>query len=102
MSKVKREAKTEEDFAEQLAATLDECEKAGNVLLFLDEFHKFLRPKTGWDIAEDLLQLLSDNNVPRIAGVTESHYQKYFEQERTWQRLFHAVWIHDLGELAQP
>ena len=80
------------DFEERLKSVLDEIEKLGNVILFIDEIHMLLGAgaTTGstMDAANLLKPLLAKGKLMCVGATTYDEYKSHIEKDRALQRRF--------------
>lgn len=80
------------DFEERLKAVLDEIEKLGNIILFVDEIHMLLGAgaTTGstMDAANLLKPLLAKGKLMCVGATTYDEYTTHIEKDRALQRRF--------------
>jgi len=83
-------------FEERIKGVLDEVEKAGNVILFIDEIHMLVGAGSAsgsMDAANILKPALSRGNLKCIGATTTEEYRKYIEQDPALTRRFHSIMV---------
>ena len=84
------------DFEERVKAVLREVQRAGNVLLFIDELHTIVgtgAAEGAIDIANILKPALSRGEVQVIGATTPDEYRKHIERDGALERRFQPVTV---------
>jgi ATP-dependent Clp protease ATP-binding subunit ClpA len=84
-----------EELESTLGTLLQEASRAGNIILYIDRFHDYL--KTGPGLPGLIKRMLSEGKIQLICGTAEEAYHHYIEKDPAWKRLLRPVWIHDLN-----
>ncbi|MDO4282924.1 MAG: ATP-dependent Clp protease ATP-binding subunit [Clostridia bacterium] len=91
-------AKYRGDFEERLKKSLQEIQKDGNVILFIDELHTIIgagSAEGAMDAANILKPLLSRGEVQIIGATTLNEYRKYIEKDSALERRFQSVIVDE-------
>ena len=91
-------AKYRGDFEERLKKSLQEIQKDGNVILFIDELHTIIgagSAEGAMDAANILKPLLSRGEVQIIGATTLNEYRKYIEKDSALERRFQSVVVDE-------
>ncbi|MBI3955485.1 ATP-dependent Clp protease ATP-binding subunit, partial [Candidatus Gottesmanbacteria bacterium] len=75
------------------AEILEEAEKAGNVIVYIDEIDKYLSSGEGRIDLTDVLSKFAESSVGLIGITTPGAYHKYIESNSTLSKLFESVEI---------
>jgi len=98
MSSMIAGAKYRGDFEERLKKSLQEIQKDGNVILFIDELHTIIgagSAEGAMDAANILKPLLSRGEVQIIGATTLNEYRKYIEKDSALERRFQSVVVDE-------
>ena len=98
MSSMIAGAKYRGDFEERLKKSLQEIQKDGNVILFIDELHTIIgagSAEGAMDAANILKPLLSRGEVQIIGATTLNEYRKYIEKDSALERRFQSVIVDE-------
>lgn len=80
------------EFEERLKAVLDEIEKKGNVILFIDEIHMIMGAGSGsqstMDAANLLKPMLASGKLRCVGATTFDEFEKSFHKDRALMRRF--------------
>ena len=86
------------EFEERLKHVLNDAEKAGNVVLFIDELHNIVgagSAEGAVDAANILKPLLSRSGLRVIGATTFSEWRKYIERDAALERRFQSVCVEE-------
>lgn len=86
------------EFEERIKAVINEAKEAGNILLFIDEFHTIIgagSSEGGMDAANILKPSLSRGEIQVIAATTLDEYRKHVENDAALERRFQAVVVDE-------
>lgn len=86
------------EFEERIKAVINEAREAGNIVLFIDEFHTIIgagSSEGGMDAANILKPSLSRGEVQVIAATTLDEYRKYVENDAALERRFQSVVVDE-------
>ncbi|VAY88459.1 ClpB protein [hydrothermal vent metagenome] len=87
-------AKYRGEFEDRLKAVVKEVQKAGNIILFIDEIHTIIgagASEGSMDAANILKPALARGELHTIGATTLKEYRKYFEKDTAMQRRFQPV-----------
>jgi ATP-dependent Clp protease ATP-binding subunit ClpB len=87
-------AKYRGEFEDRLKAVVKEVQKAGNIILFIDEIHTIIgagASEGSMDAANILKPALARGELHTIGATTLKEYRKYFEKDAAMQRRFQPV-----------
>ncbi|OGC58339.1 hypothetical protein A2976_03240 [candidate division WWE3 bacterium RIFCSPLOWO2_01_FULL_41_9] len=84
------------ELSEKLNRIMDEVEKSGDIILFIDEIHTLISAVQGEgadvsNIFSILEPHLTDHNIQFIGATTIENYRKYIEPNGAFARLFEIV-----------
>ncbi len=82
------------DFEERIKAAVDEVNKAGNIILFIDEIHTIIgagSAEGSTDAANILKPQLARGKFQVIGATTIEEYRKYIEKDAALERRFQPV-----------
>ena len=94
-------AKYRGDFEERIKKSLKEVQKAGDVILFIDEIHTIVgagSAEGAIDAANILKPLLARGELQLIGATTLNEYKKYIEKDAALERRFSTVIIQETTE----
>lgn len=86
------------EFEERIKAVINEAREAGNIVLFIDEFHTIIgagSSEGGMDAANILKPSLSRGEIQVIAATTLDEYRKYVENDAALERRFQSVVVDE-------
>ena len=86
------------DFEERVKLVLKEVQRAGNVLLFIDELHNIVgagAAEGAIDTANILKPALSRGEVQVIGATTPDEYRKHIEKDSALERRFQPVTVSE-------
>ena len=89
------------DFEERMKKAINEVKKAGDVILFIDEFHTIVgagSAEGAIDAANILKPLLARGEVQLIGATTLNEYRKYIEKDTALERRFSPVTVSEPSE----
>ena len=89
------------DFEERMKKALTEVKKAGDVILFIDEFHTIVgagSAEGAIDAANILKPLLARGEIQLIGATTLNEYRKYIEKDSALERRFSPVTVSEPSE----
>ena len=84
------------DFEERVKSALSEVEKAGDVLLFIDELHNLIgtgAAEGAVDAANILKPLLARGELQLIGATTVAEYRRHIEKDAALERRFQPVTV---------
>lgn len=88
-------AKYRGDFEERLKETIEQVQKSGNVILFIDEIHNIVgagaSADNSMDAANILKPMLARGELQTIGATTIDEYRKYIEKDPALERRFTPV-----------
>jgi ATP-dependent Clp protease ATP-binding subunit ClpB len=91
-------AKYRGEFEDRLKAVVKEVQKAGNIILFIDEIHTIIgagASEGSMDAANILKPALARGELHTIGATTLKEYRKYFEKDAAMQRRFQPVSVDE-------
>lgn len=94
-------AKYRGDFEERIKKALKEVQKAGDVIIFIDEIHTIVgagSAEGAVDAANILKPLLARGEIQLIGATTLSEYRKYIEKDAALERRFSPVTVNEPTE----
>ncbi|MBP7057668.1 ATP-dependent Clp protease ATP-binding subunit, partial [Candidatus Gracilibacteria bacterium] len=86
------------EFEERIKTVINEAREAGNILLFIDEFHTIIgagSSEGGMDAANILKPSLSRGEIQVIAATTMDEFRKYIENDAALERRFQSVVVEE-------
>ena len=86
------------DFEERIKSVLEEVQKAGDVILFIDELHTIIGAggaEGAIDAANILKPALSRGEIQVIGATTLNEYRKYIEKDAALERRFQPVTVNE-------
>ncbi|MBQ3424612.1 MAG: ATP-dependent Clp protease ATP-binding subunit [Clostridia bacterium] len=89
------------DFEERVRAVLREVQKAGDVVLFIDEVHTIMgagAAEGAIDAASILKPALSRGEIQIIGATTREEYRKHIEKDAALERRFQSVLVGEPTE----
>ena len=91
-------AKYRGEFEERLKKAMEEINKAGNVILFIDELHTIVgagAAEGAVDAANILKPALSRGEIQVIGATTLNEYRKYIEKDAALERRFQPITLDE-------
>ena len=89
------------DFEERMKKAINEVKKAGDVILFIDEFHTIVgagSAEGAIDAANILKPLLARGEIQLIGATTLNEYRKFIEKDTALERRFSPVTVAEPSE----
>ena len=86
------------DFEERIKTAIDEIQKAGDVVLFIDELHTIIgagAAEGAIDAANIVKPLLGRGEMQIIGATTLNEYRKHIEKDAAFERRFQTVIINE-------
>ena len=87
------------DFEERMKNFLEEAERDGNVILFVDELHMIMGAGAGtgetMDAANILKPVLARGGLQVIGATTLKEYRKHIEKDAAFERRFQPVMVEE-------
>ena len=91
-------AKYRGEFEERLKGVIEEIQRAGNIILFIDEMHTLVGAGAGegsLDAANILKPALSRGEIQIIGATTLDEYKKYLEKDAALSRRFQPIMVEE-------
>ena len=85
-------------FEERIKAVMDEINKEGNIILFLDELHTIVGAGSAegtMDAANIIKPALSRGELQCIGATTLKEYRKHVEKDAALERRFQTVTVNE-------
>jgi ATP-dependent Clp protease ATP-binding subunit ClpC len=86
------------DFEERIKAAIDEVQKAGNVILFIDEMHTIIgagAAEGAIDASNIIKPALGRGELQVIGATTLNEYRKHVEKDAALERRFQPVTVNE-------
>lgn len=87
------------DFEERMKTFLEEAERDGNVILFIDELHMIMGAGAGasetMDAANILKPILARGGLQVIGATTLKEYRRHIEKDAAFERRFQPVTVEE-------
>lgn len=86
------------DFEERIKSAIDEVQRVGNVILFIDELHTIIgagAAEGAIDAANIIKPLLGRGEMQIIGATTINEYRKYVEKDAALERRFQPITIEE-------
>ncbi|MCL2248182.1 MAG: ATP-dependent Clp protease ATP-binding subunit [Oscillospiraceae bacterium] len=86
------------DFEERIKTAIDEVQKSGNVILFIDELHTIIgagAAEGAIDAANIIKPLLGRGEMQIIGATTLNEYRKHIEKDAALERRFQPVVVEE-------
>ena len=86
------------DFEERIKAVLSEVQKAGDVILFIDELHTIIgagAAEGAIDAANIIKPVLGRGEIQLIGATTLNEYRKYIEKDAALERRFQPMTVDE-------
>ncbi|MBQ4212847.1 MAG: ATP-dependent Clp protease ATP-binding subunit, partial [Selenomonas sp.] len=100
MASIVAGAKYRGEFEERLKGVIEEIQRAGNVILFIDEMHTLVGAGAGegaLDAANILKPALSRGEIQIIGATTLDEYKKHLEKDAALSRRFQPIMVEEPG-----
>ena len=94
-------AKYRGEFEERLKGVIEEIQRVGNIILFIDEMHTLVGAGAGegsLDAANILKPALSRGEIQVIGATTLDEYKKYLEKDAALSRRFQPIMVEEPTE----
>ncbi len=94
-------AKYRGEFEERLKGVIEEIQRAGNIILFIDEMHTLVGAGAGegsLDAANIMKPALSRGEIQVIGATTMDEYKKYLEKDAALSRRFQPIMVEEPTE----
>ena len=94
-------AKYRGDFEERIKKALNEVQKAGDIILFIDEIHTIVgagAAEGAIDAANILKPLLARGEIQLVGATTLNEYRKFIEKDAALERRFSPVTVNEPSE----
>ncbi len=91
-------AKYRGEFEERLKGVIEEIQRAGNIIIFIDEMHTLVGAGAGegaLDAANILKPALSRGEIQIIGATTLAEYKKYLEKDVALSRRFQPIMVEE-------
>jgi ATP-dependent Clp protease ATP-binding subunit ClpC len=88
-------------FEERLKAVMEEAQRHGNIILFLDELHSIVGAGSGegsMDASNILKPALSRGEIQCIGATTLAEYRRYIERDAALERRFQKIIVDEPSE----
>jgi ATP-dependent Clp protease ATP-binding subunit ClpC len=85
-------------FEERLKSIMDEIQKSGEIILFIDEIHTIIGAGGGegsMDASNILKPALSRGEIQCIGATTVDEYRKHIEKDSALERRFQAIMVNE-------
>ncbi len=86
------------EFGQRLTGVIQEVERAGDIVLFIDEIHTVIGAggHEGAESAPNILKpALTRGSFPCIGSTTVSEYRKHLEKDAALARRFQPIWMEE-------
>ena len=86
------------DFEERIKTAIDEVQKAGDIILFIDELHTIIgagAAEGAIDAANIIKPLLGRGELQIIGATTLNEYRKHIEKDAAFERRFQTVLVDE-------
>lgn len=86
------------DFEERIKAAIDEVQKAGDIILFIDELHTIIgagAAEGAIDAANIIKPMLGRGEIQIVGATTLNEYRKYIEKDAALERRFQPVTVNE-------
>ena len=86
------------DFEERIKSAIEEVQKAGDVILFIDEIHMIIgagAAEGALDAANIIKPALGRGEIQVIGATTINEYRKYIEKDAALERRFQPVMVNE-------
>jgi len=82
----------------RLEKVFQHLEGSKSIILFFDDFHRYLTPSLAGEGTSSRFQtLLKKSSTICIMGMTEKQYEAHIEHAVSWHKWFRLIWIHDVS-----
>ena len=89
------------DFEERIKSALDEVQKAGDIILFIDEMHTIIgagAAEGAIDASNIIKPALGRGEVQVIGATTLNEYRKHIEKDAALERRFQPITVNEPSE----
>ena len=86
------------DFEERIKTAMEEVQKAGNIILFIDELHTIIgagAAEGAIDAANIIKPALGRGEIQVIGATTLNEYRKHIEKDAALERRFQPVTVNE-------
>ena len=85
------------DFEERLKGLMDEINEAGDIILFIDEFHMVIGTggNSNNDMSNILKPALANGTLQLIGATTDDEFEKYIAKDKALERRFQNIHVNE-------